>query len=67
VITGLATDGVVEVRAVEGRLAKGDRVVVGQADIGVVAPDGEEDADEGTDEDTDRESEEASAESTPAG
>lgn len=34
VVTGLATDGVVEVKPVEGTLAKGDRVVVGQADIG---------------------------------
>ncbi len=34
VVTGLATDGVVEVRAVDGVLVKGDRVVVGQADIG---------------------------------
>lgn len=34
VVTGLATDGVVEVRAVEGTLSKGDRVVVGQADTG---------------------------------
>jgi len=34
VVTGLAADGVVEVRAVDGDLAEGDRVVVGQADIG---------------------------------
>lgn len=34
VITGLAADGVVEVKPVDGKLAKGDRVVVGQADIG---------------------------------
>jgi multidrug efflux pump subunit AcrA (membrane-fusion protein) len=34
VITGLATDGVVEVTPVDGSLQKGDRVVVGQADIG---------------------------------
>lgn len=34
VVTGLAADGVVEVRAVDGSLKEGDRVVVGQADIG---------------------------------
>lgn len=34
VVTGLATDGVVEVRAIDGELKKGDRVVVGHADIG---------------------------------
>ncbi len=34
VVTGLAADGVVEVKPVDGTLAKGDRVVVGQADIG---------------------------------
>jgi hypothetical protein len=39
VVTGLATDGVVEVRAIDGLLAKGDRVVVGQADIGPVGSD----------------------------
>lgn len=33
VVTGLATDGVVEVRAVDGELSEGDRVVVGQAAI----------------------------------
>lgn len=36
VVTGLATDGLVEVRPVDGSLKKGDRVVVGQADIGPV-------------------------------
>ncbi len=34
VVTGLAADGVVEVRPVNGELKKGDRVVVGHADIG---------------------------------
>lgn len=34
VVTGLAADGVVEVKPVDGTLVKGDRVVVGQADIG---------------------------------
>jgi len=34
VTTGLAADGVVEVHPVDGTLRKGDRVVVGQADIG---------------------------------
>lgn len=34
VSTGLATDGVVEVTPLDGELKKGDRVVVGQADIG---------------------------------
>jgi hypothetical protein len=34
VITGLAADGVVEVEPVDGSLKAGDRVVVGQADIG---------------------------------
>jgi len=34
VVTGLAADGVVEVKPVDGTLEKGDRVVVGQADIG---------------------------------
>lgn len=34
VTTGLATDGVVEVTPIDGSLKKGDRVVVGQADIG---------------------------------
>lgn len=34
VSTGLATGGVVEVRPVDGELKKGDRVVVGQADVG---------------------------------
>jgi peptidoglycan hydrolase-like protein with peptidoglycan-binding domain len=34
VVTGLAADGLVEVKPVDGTLAKGDRVVVGQADIG---------------------------------
>lgn len=34
VVTGLAADGVVEVRPVDGELKKGDRVVVGQADLG---------------------------------
>lgn len=34
VVTGLAADGVVEVHPVDGSLVKGDRVVVGYADIG---------------------------------
>ncbi len=34
VVTGLAADGVVEVKPVDGDLKAGDRVVVGQADIG---------------------------------
>ncbi len=38
VVTGLAADGVVEVKPVDGKLAKGDRVVVGQADIGPAGP-----------------------------
>ena len=63
VVTGLATDGVVEVRAVEGRLAKGDRVVVGQADIGLPGEGQEQNGDT----DADQESDESSAESTPAG
>jgi multidrug efflux pump subunit AcrA (membrane-fusion protein) len=41
VITGLATDGVVEVTPVDGSLKKGDRVVVGQADIGPGTASGE--------------------------
>ncbi|MCB2412674.1 hypothetical protein LGT39_07435 [Demequina sp. TTPB684] len=63
VVTGLATDGVVEVRAVEGKLVKGDRVVVGQADIGGVPADG----DEGEDEGSDQVSDEPSTEETQAG
>jgi len=39
VVTGLAADGVVEVKPVGGTLAKGDRVVVGQADIGAAGSD----------------------------
>lgn len=42
VITGLATDGVVEVTPVDGSLKKGDRVVVGQADIGPAGASDEE-------------------------
>jgi len=42
VVTGLATDGVVEVRAVDGSLKKGDRVVVGKADIGPATTDDED-------------------------
>lgn len=41
VVTGLAADGVVEVKPVDGKLEKGDRVVVGQADIGPAGSDGE--------------------------
>lgn len=63
VVTGLATDGVVEVRAVEGKLVKGDRVVVGQADIGGAPADG----DEGEDEGSDQVSDEPSTEETQAG
>ena len=48
VVTGLATDGVVEVRAVDGSLKKGDRVVVGKADIGPATSDEDEDEDEDT-------------------
>jgi len=48
VITGLAADGVVEVRAVDGSLAKGDRVVVGHADIGPAGAGGDEESDEPT-------------------
>lgn len=42
VVTGLATDGVVEVRPVDGELKKGDRVVVGHADIGPASGDDDE-------------------------
>lgn len=42
VVTGLAADGVVEVKPVDGKLAKGDRVVVGQADIGKAGSDAED-------------------------
>ncbi len=45
VVTGLATDGVVEVRAVDGSLKKGDRVVVGKADIGPATTGDDQDAD----------------------
>lgn len=41
VVTGLAADGVVEVKPVEGELKAGDRVVVGQADIGGAGSDEE--------------------------
>lgn len=46
VVTGLAADGVVEVRPVDGSLKKGDRVVVGKADIGpkTIIDDEDEDA-----------------------
>lgn len=50
VVTGLAADGVVEVRPVGGTLAKGDRVVVGQADIGAAGSEGDGAATEATDE-----------------
>lgn len=63
VVTGLAADGVVEVKPVEGKLAKGDRVVVGKADIGPAGSD--EDSDEEPTADPSEEpEEEPSAEST---
>lgn len=45
VVTGLAADGVVEVKPVDGELKKGDRVVVGKADIGPAGSDEEPTAD----------------------
>lgn len=56
VVTGLATDGVVEVRPVNGTLVKGDRVVVGQADIGPAGDD-----DEGGDDEDEEPTPESSA------
>lgn len=50
VVTGLAADGVVEVKPVDGTLKKGDRVVVGQADIGPAGSDDETVDEEGADE-----------------
>lgn len=55
VVTGLAADGVVEVKPVDGTLVKGDRVVVGQADIGPAgssdgSDDGSKDGSDATDE-----------------
>lgn len=44
--TGLATDGVVEVRPTEGSLAPGDRVVVGQAEIAGAGDDATPSADD---------------------
>ena len=55
VVTGLATDGVVEVRAVDGSLKKGDRVVVGKADIGPATSGSDDDEDEDTDPTSDSE------------
>jgi multidrug efflux pump subunit AcrA (membrane-fusion protein) len=42
VSTGLAADGVVEVTPLDGELKKGDRVVVGQADIGPAGGDSDD-------------------------
>lgn len=61
VVTGLAADGVVEVKPVDGKLAKGDRVVVGQADIGPAGSDDEPSDDEPADEDASDEPEPSTA------
>jgi hypothetical protein len=60
VVTGLAADGVVEVKPVDGKLAKGDRVVVGQADIGPAGSDDEPTDEESADPDSSEEPEPSS-------